>query len=1013
MRLGGRRRQRGSTLMIAMAIMFLILTIIMVVFSTGSVTRQSLLRAHDDLVLRQKMQYEMAWAALGDKAPVVPKWLNVEVDLNIDRSLLQTGAFVSDLAKGLPDLNKGQDLGSGVTGYPGYRYVQYKLPAGSLKLGVISEGLPYAVMAFAGGAKEASVKFQEIQPWLNPGLGTASKPDRAYSGTAPFILANGRTEIESFPYGFLYQAGFVGAPVQLGGEGKSASVALACDGNFSGVAAVDPLEYRNLLSRQVTTFMSSARDRAATANQSPLLHDPVRADDTMGLFFSGAAVTRAMRERLSINGSQNFWLPSIPGFKKQLGIMYTVIFHIPSPPDGNLGSVATKARSVMETFMKAIEALDKALEALDSASDALESARKWVDSICGCDWDTPWCCIAKYPAEAALGLAEIAVIGAKVVVSTAETAVMIIIGPINTALTEVLLISGWIEGEDPIPASRKQEQAWVNSSYRMNEKGCDYWAYNQAFKGLGKFVSSLFVGDLDSVRKALGDEVSVTLFGQEEKVQEWNFADRKATVRASWNVPAGRTFYYDRSLEIRGDLWLGRGACLVVAGDLTMAPGGAYGNGSDASGVVVMEEGATVVVEGRFQGAGSPRSGSIMVAGPMGALHGLTSGLLARGDVDLPHGVVPGVGADQLKTIAADGRPGTELAPLSSQFFSKLLNEVAPNLAKVDGPFHPRLPYIARYATAFEWIIPLEIPFVIPQNIPNMNVEVFRGLSYIYAPTLNAELGENLLTHADWWGRGGEGRSPVLAKPVALEVAKKYGPNAYTLSVTPSQARAAVTQRLKLVGPEQMDDFANKLLLVMMSGWTTIITDPSPIPATSYGTLLSKVLEYAAGKIYNLEKRKKSLQDGVPRDMDTLTRAMTDFWTQAARAESRASYTRSSLLQECSGALVYSGGELTVGRRDAGGERTPLACGFFLAQGKVTLEAQDTVGAAVSLQGTVRGQRLLYYPAFTQASLPLPKSAGADWRARTAVTDYSSAPDGSLPVGLWRARLASEIRGGL
>ncbi len=1013
MRLGKRRYQRGSALMIAMAVMFLILTIIMVAFTTGSVTRQSLLRAHDELVLRQKMQFEMAWAALGNEAPVVPKWLDVEVDLSIDRSLLQTANVVNDLAKGLPNLNQGRDLGNGVTGYPGYRYVQYKLPTGSQRLGVISEGLPYAVMAFAGGTREPSVSFEAVQPWLNPALGDSARPDQAYSGTAPFILANGRAEIKNFPYGFLYHAGFLGAPVQLGGQGGTAAVALASDGNYNGVAAVDPVPYRNLLSRQVATFMSAARDRAAATNPSAMLHERVNADDTLGLFFSGAAVTSAMRERLSIQGAQNFWLPSIPGFKKQLGIMYTVIFHIPSPPDGNLGEVAQKARSVMATFMKAIEALDKAIEALDVAIDKLEDARKWVDDLCDCSWSSPWCCIAKYPAEAALEVAKLAVIGAKVAVGVAETAVMIIITPINTTLTEVLLLSGWIEGQTPIPASRQGEQEWVKSGYRMDEKGCDYWAYNQAFSGLVKFVGSLFAGDLDSVRKALGDEVSVTLFGQYGKEQEWDFGDRKATTRASWNVPAGRTFYYDRSLEIRGDLWVGRGASLVVAGDLTMAAGGPYGNGSDASGVVVLEEGATLVVEGRFQGAGNPQSGSIMVGGPMGALHGLTGGLLARGDVILPHGVVPGVGADQLKSIAADGRPSQELAPLSSRFFRQLLNEVAPNLAKVDGPFHARLPYIARYATAFEWIIPLEIPFVIPQNIPNMNVEVFRGLSYIYAPTLNAELGENLLTHADWWGKGGEGKAPVLAKPAAVELAKKNGPNAYTLSVAPDAAKAAVARRLKLVGTNQMDDFANKLLLTTMSGWITLVTDPSPIPATSYGTLLSKLMEKIANQTYKLEQRKKDLQDTAPKEVDTLTRSMTDFWTQAQRAESRADYGRKSILQECSGALVYSGGELTVGSRNGMGERTPLACGFFLAQGKITLEAQDTVGAAVSLQGTVRGQRLLYYPAFTQASLALPKTANAAWRTRTADTTYNETPDSAYPIGLWRPRLASEVRGGL
>ena len=54
--------------MIVLAIIFVILTIVVALFTTGDVTRQALLRSHNELKVRQKMQYEMAWQ-LSAKTP--------------------------------------------------------------------------------------------------------------------------------------------------------------------------------------------------------------------------------------------------------------------------------------------------------------------------------------------------------------------------------------------------------------------------------------------------------------------------------------------------------------------------------------------------------------------------------------------------------------------------------------------------------------------------------------------------------------------------------------------------------------------------------------------------------------------------------------------------------------------------------------------------------------------------------------------------------------------------------
>lgn len=399
----------------------------------------------------------------------------------------------------------------------------------------------------------------------------------------------------------------------------------------------------------------------------------------------------------------------------------------------------------------------------------------------------------------------------------------------------------------------------------------------------------------------------------------------------------------------------------------------------------------------------------------MGSIHGLSCGLLVRGNANLPYGVVPGVGPDRLKMLAEGGKIGEKVAPLSETFLGPLVNDIAPNLAKVDGPFHLRLPYIARFATTFEWIIPLEIPYICPQEIPNFHVPIMRGLSTLFGPTLNFEIGDNLLSHTDWWGEGGEGRAPILGKPAAVELVRENGQSVLSLGPNKSKVERAVTERAHLVGSEQVENYANNLIFRLMALWTEMIEKSTPIPLISWGDVISKGIDGIADKFYDVEEREEDLEKQVPKECEELERSMTKFWHMVDKAEGRATTNAGKMAQECSGALVYAGGDLTVGSIHQG-VRDPLSAGFFLAQGKVRLESEVTIGAACSLQDTVHGEKLLYYPAFTVASIPAarPMVGGGDWKTRGLFTTYGSQYETTAqPVGLWRARLSSEIRGSL
>ena len=106
-----------------------------------------------------------------------------------------------------------------------------------------------------------------------------------------------------------------------------------------------------------------------------------------------------------------------------------------------------------------------------------------------------------------------------------------------------------------------------------------------------------------------------------------------------------------------------------------------------------------------------------------------------------------------------------------------LFQDVAPNLAKVAGPFHTRKPFFASYAATFQLtMVPtpvgtIPVPSPIPLPRKNVLVPIFRGFTYAYAPALNASIGENLYTHADWWGFG-QGTVPVLPKIDPMRMVK-------------------------------------------------------------------------------------------------------------------------------------------------------------------------------------------------------------------------------------------------
>lgn len=1007
---------RGSTLIIVLGVVAIILTIIVMLFSAQDSTRQARLRSHNELLARQKIQFELARIANPTNAAPAPSWLQIDLKKELDQSNFLGTTFGSKPFVEFANLLAPTPLpqASRAAAYPGYRYLEYRLPTQSQTFAVVSENLPFAAMSFAS-SETNSLSFESVRAWKNPILGDSADPATEYTATPPYLLAAGAVEIDDFPYGFIFQGGARSSPVRLGNS-ETTAVAYSADDSFKGVVGVDPASYRNLLERQLSTAFQSLSSAAANSDRTLLITDEVSIENSLSMFFSQAAAPQNMKDRLSLRGSQGYWLPTVPTLKKQFFVLWHFIFHVPASPDGGLDEVSRLARSVISGVLDLLAQLEKAKQALQDAENALSDAEQAVNDACGCHWTSPWCCPVVWAAEAGLEIAKLGLKAAELAVSTLESAIMVAISPV-TDLMEAVLAA---EGQVPPPNTRNKEKTFQSDTgVQFDKTGMEAWAYRAIFDSIVDIASDMFSGRFSKIAQDMGHEVNVVFFGQGDKVQQFNFDDPFVS-RATWNVPKGRTFYYNGAMSIYGDLWLGRGSCFVVTGDLKMNAGDApSGTGQAPGGTVFLEEGASLVVQGSFTGAGDATHGSVMLGGPMGAVHGISSAILVQGDATFPHGVVPGVPLDRIKGVGGDGKVSDNLVAMSHDLFVPLLSDLGPNLAKVAGPFHTRLPYIARFATTIELISleEIEIPFVMPMNFPNFHVLVFRGLSMLYAPTLNFELGENLFTHTDWWGKGGEGKSPVIRKAAAVRLAQSTLANSsYSLSTSSSDATTAISQRKSEIGSSEVEKFSNDLVLQLLAQWAQAISAGTGIPLLSWGTVANNILSQIANNYYNLDNRASKLDGQVPKGLDDLANKMAAIWLEIEQNDDSMTPTEANRVEECPGALIYANGNLTVGSVDNQGLRTPLSVGFFLAGGRVTLESEITVGSAVSLEHAVQGQTLLYYPPFTQASLYVPQTESLNWMDRAADTSYGpqrsdsrTSATASLPIGLFQPRLKTEI----
>jgi hypothetical protein len=517
------------------------------------------------------------------------------------------------------------------------------------------------------------------------------------------------------------------------------------------------------------------------------------------------------------------------------------------------------------------------------------------------------------------------------------------------------------------------------------------------------------------------------------------------SIHNSFTVPAGRTFKLRKkgsgNTEMKGmtvaaDLWLQRGSTMVIDGDLTMVnPSGGGFSVNDfktahkPQGKIVMEPGATLVVNGNFTAAGDPVMGSILMTRRPGRVEPITSGIICNGAVVIPHGIRSGLNLVHLAELI-DGDVGNVM----QNFF----DDVVHNVAKVLGPFHNRKPHFARQVATFTFYFPVIVPN--PANsmlVKNLNVKLFRLLSPFFAGSLNMTLGENFVTCSDWW-MFGEDRVPAVPKVVpgavvaTLKEAEVQAVGMFDSSKSAltkmadenffaGKAKSIVEGELgsmfskveKLAN--NMDDFIEDVAEDTMTTYFTVenITvkvaeflgkaalsalDPSGVALIAFEEIQKVIMPELEGgdnfvevimteakdelkNTYGFPTDPKDYLSGVVEEViDPFKKMAEDLKNGASKRALRVAATL--MVAETPGVLIY-GDSITV--------EGLYAAGLFVAKNDIDMQCAYTIGSMVSVEGNISAREVLYVPEFTRAAIYQPPA-----------TLTTPAGDGALKLpGYW------------
>lgn len=808
------------------------------------------------------------------------------------------------------------------------------------------------IPGYAAYAPNGSIRLGETVGWQNPEFDETAGSTEAYSGVPALLGAKSNIEVTELKYGEAYS--------------KEGEVSIE-EGYGLGFNGELPLPaYETDFMTGVQSARAALTGSATSGNKTSLISQRLGIGDILDIMFGGDFNPESV---LSLRQAWKFPTPMIPGASIVVpGIVWEVWLHVPFQPDlgfssehdpdldrlneiadeqEEAGPLLEQARLKLQAAQAAKDAAQAAYnadpsddneDALDEAKDDLQEAQEAFEDIQEFLEDS---------AEEAAGIAD---------------------GKLGS-------------GSSPLPETRNEDPEGRDGQWG--------WNYSKTIGKMADLVTTICSGgDLKDIAASVSEDVRVVHYGPADEVPGFEWDGNKFLSRSTWTVPASRTLRYDGDMEIQGDLWLQRGTVMVVNGNLKVASPVATPSITDAfapSGRVFFEEGSTLIVSGDFECQGSSHFGSIMVAGEPGEVHPITSALLVEGDVTIPNGTYAAHTIADL--IAALELPGTEEG---ANTVRNLLEEQAPLLSKLAGPFHLRNPYFARYATTFQLVT---IPFppvvaITPVPTPKENLWVFafRAQTFAYTAALNATLGENLYTQSDWWPFG-NGVVPMALNLDLGEALKSAGAAKELLEsseLDPAAIEEEVTGFVETLA-ERTVSWALKEAVAKLTSEAARILAPG-----GFGPVLD-VANAIANEVKEDEDGMDDFYEGFVNDFQTRMGSHGKTLLGELLEDTNV-LDANEYLKEYAGLMIH-GRNITIGP-DA-----RQVSGMLVAEDSITSEANLTIGTMLARNGSIRSNDFLYYPLFNQASLYVPKELAGDTAIEKAtVREYGAANDSGVAV---------------
>ena len=930
-----------------MAVIFMLMVIAMALHYYQSMARQSAMAAEAELRFREGLRYAQAQQAGTGITP--PAGLTISGSVSDDTPAGsptlgdQYGKNIFDRANGLPDLRA---LGTA----PLHSYLKIKPSTMDIGLMVFGKRTYGAVLSqvpgWAAYAPKGNVTIGDLRGWANPTFDDKRKSTEAYSGVPAMVCALKDASADFVTYGELHV---------VDGTAK------VKNGPAVGYKSKQFVmrEYSGNLISQINTARDQLIAAAATGDKThSLVSSSVGPESIIDLFFGGSS---GLEEFLSLRNANHFWLPVIPGFSPSPPYLYEFYFSVPYPPDN-----ASYDVDLVEKINKDIDDLKKQMP---PAADDFKKAKKALDDA-----------QAAYTADPSdvnltnLQAAQDEYNKKKAVLDNINAQV-----ESKEKQLSDMVAAGSSSGTVSVPPTRAQDPD--------GSEGITGWNYSNAGKLLGSLIGIMFTFDAKSLADAVSNsDVKLVHFGSKDRPYSFVLDEGHMVLDGTVTVPRGRslTLRSSGTITIRGDLWLQRGSTLYAECSrlsLETPPG----NSSSSSfwtpcGRIFLEEGASLVCSGDVDVPGSLKWGSVVVGGLPGKIHPITTAIMGR-NVKLTNGVFSGSCIDDL--VGELGKSVPALATLNDKLLRPLLTQVAPNAAKVLGPFWARKPYFAKYASTFQIICPPLPPFgepgpPVPTPIPlprkNVLVPIARALAYVYSTTLNLSLGENFYTHSDWWIFG-EGVVPMVPQ---VDPKSVIG----SIESFPSTALDALDPATII--KNFVESVIKTLVTYVVVEVIKKIVTKVAMEVIPYGGIASLVGDLLSGITDSLTSKETSLSSAGDQLVNSLTDAVKNAGTQTLnKLQSLVNMDDQDVfMREYNGVLVY-GNSINVGGNSA--------CGMFVAEQNIDITSARCVGTLLSHSGDINCVSLMFYPYFNRASLYLPKATADDWLSRAVEFSYDSA----------------------